>query len=158
MNSENFVFWLQGYLELTQEQGMTPGQVQVIKDHIALVLTKVTPSIDVSKYAAPLKPYIYCTNGYYQGHGPINYDGRADESEQIFCSAKPSVHSWAGEKAYENLGLNPYEYGVKPSHLPPDHKGLWCDLPPDLSTMGHTTFDGNGGIVSYKMPDPPASC
>ena len=44
MNAENFVYWLQGYLELREDdKPLTPKQTQVIKDHLALVFTKVTP-------------------------------------------------------------------------------------------------------------------
>ena len=47
MTPENFVYWLQGFFELaeTQEQPLTTKQVQVIKNHIALVLNKVTPEV-----------------------------------------------------------------------------------------------------------------
>lgn len=43
MNSEQFIFWLQGYLELANPSSLDEKQIQIIKDHIALVLTKVTP-------------------------------------------------------------------------------------------------------------------
>ena len=46
MDSEKFVYWLQGALELNPdmlEKGMSPAQVKTIQDHLSLVLTKVTP-------------------------------------------------------------------------------------------------------------------
>lgn len=44
MNTENFVYWLQGFLELREDdKPLTPKQVQIIKDHLALVFTKETP-------------------------------------------------------------------------------------------------------------------
>jgi len=44
MNAENFVYWLQGFLELREDdKPLSPKQVQIIKDHLALVFTKVTP-------------------------------------------------------------------------------------------------------------------
>lgn len=43
MNSENFVYWLQGFLEIQNPENITEIQVQIIKDHIALVLKKETP-------------------------------------------------------------------------------------------------------------------
>jgi hypothetical protein len=44
MNTENFAFWLQGYFELLgKDEPLTKTQVQIIKDHLALVFTKVTP-------------------------------------------------------------------------------------------------------------------
>jgi hypothetical protein len=56
MTPENFVYWLQGYFEITAPGGpaanvMRPGnidylrsdQLQVIRDHLKLVLEKKTP-------------------------------------------------------------------------------------------------------------------
>lgn len=43
MTSENFVYWLQGCLELSDSKTMNETQVQIIKDHLAKVLTKETP-------------------------------------------------------------------------------------------------------------------
>ncbi len=56
MTPENFVYWLQGYFEINDATGtgttsVTPGtlkylnekQLQVIKDHLKLVLEKKTP-------------------------------------------------------------------------------------------------------------------
>jgi hypothetical protein len=56
MTPENFVYWLQGYFEINDAAGasttsVTPGtlkylnekQIQVIKDHLKLVLEKKTP-------------------------------------------------------------------------------------------------------------------
>ena len=44
MDSQNFVYWLQGYFEINGSNKLNEKQVQVIKDHLALVLTKVTPA------------------------------------------------------------------------------------------------------------------
>lgn len=44
MTPENFVYWLQGYLELSEDRDISSTQVQIIKDHVALVLRKQTPS------------------------------------------------------------------------------------------------------------------
>lgn len=42
MTPEQFVYWLQGYLELAESQQLTSRQVKVIKEHLALVLKNVT--------------------------------------------------------------------------------------------------------------------
>lgn len=47
MNSENFVYWLQGFLEISNTDSLNKEQVQIIKDHIALALTKVTPDYNL---------------------------------------------------------------------------------------------------------------
>lgn len=44
MTPENFVYWLQGYLELSEDRDISSTQVQIIKDHVALVLQKKPPS------------------------------------------------------------------------------------------------------------------
>jgi hypothetical protein len=40
-----FVFWLQGFFELSNPSTLNEQQVQVIKEHLALVLNKKTPTI-----------------------------------------------------------------------------------------------------------------
>ncbi len=45
MTTTEFAYWLQGYFELTDSgQQMSAQQVQIIKDHLNLVFTKVTPN------------------------------------------------------------------------------------------------------------------
>lgn len=46
MTPENFCYWLRGYIELTGgDATMTPNQVKIVKDHLDLVMTKVTPEV-----------------------------------------------------------------------------------------------------------------
>jgi hypothetical protein len=45
MNSEQFTMWLQGFFELTDATTLTPEQVKMIKEHLALVFQKVTPEL-----------------------------------------------------------------------------------------------------------------
>jgi hypothetical protein len=44
MDSNSFVYWLNGFFELSGATTLNEEQVKVIKEHIALVLHKVTPS------------------------------------------------------------------------------------------------------------------
>jgi hypothetical protein len=44
MSALSFVYWLQGFFEISESETLTPEQVKVIKDHIALVLNKETPN------------------------------------------------------------------------------------------------------------------
>lgn len=46
MNAEKFSYWLQGFVELTDGQHPTERQWAIIKDHLQLVFTKVTPVRD----------------------------------------------------------------------------------------------------------------
>lgn len=43
MEPLNFIYWLQGYLELQDPKTIDGPKVQMIKDHLALVLKKETP-------------------------------------------------------------------------------------------------------------------
>ena len=45
MNTQDFCYWLQGYFELAMtptKEGLTPQQVEVIKEHLQLVFKKET--------------------------------------------------------------------------------------------------------------------
>jgi hypothetical protein len=48
MTPENFVFWLQGFLEIAKPETITSQQIQIINDHMRLVLQKITPNREVS--------------------------------------------------------------------------------------------------------------
>lgn len=43
MTPENFVYWLQGFLEIEAPKTITEEQIKIINDHISLVLKKETP-------------------------------------------------------------------------------------------------------------------
>jgi len=57
MTTEAFIYWLQGYFEISDAKTLNEKQVSIIKDHLALVLKKETPdrseeeseSVEVSK-------------------------------------------------------------------------------------------------------------
>jgi hypothetical protein len=45
MNAENFIYWLNGYLEIHKpEYGIGTKETEIIKDHLKLVLNKITPN------------------------------------------------------------------------------------------------------------------
>jgi hypothetical protein len=50
MHSNSFVYWLNGFFELSGATTLDEKQVKIIKEHIALTLTKVTPT----SYESPL--------------------------------------------------------------------------------------------------------
>ena len=43
MTAEQFTYWLQGFMETADPKSIDEKQTQIIKDHLALVFTKVTP-------------------------------------------------------------------------------------------------------------------
>jgi hypothetical protein len=48
MNSLNFCYWLQGYVELsTNNKGLSPKQLDMVREHLKLVFKKETPDQDV---------------------------------------------------------------------------------------------------------------
>ena len=53
MQERDFIYWLNGFLELSGATTLNEEQVKVIKEHIALVITKVTPTIVGTPYIAP---------------------------------------------------------------------------------------------------------
>lgn len=65
MTSEQFVYWLQGFLELkeagSEKIELDEAQIKCIKDHINLVLTKVTPANNIHIYPQP-QPLIQTTD------------------------------------------------------------------------------------------------
>lgn len=42
MTPENFVYWLQGFFEISNPKELNEQQIEVIKNHLGLVLTNVT--------------------------------------------------------------------------------------------------------------------
>ncbi len=63
MTPEQFVYWLQGFLELTGATKIDDWQAKTIKEHLATVFTKVTPAIEY-----PPRPW-------YPGDGGIDFPG-----------------------------------------------------------------------------------
>jgi len=79
MTPENFVYWLQGYFEINDAAGasttsVTPGtlkylnekQIQVIRDHLKLVLEKKTPV----RLPYSFSPPTGIINPYYSYNSP----------------------------------------------------------------------------------------
>jgi hypothetical protein len=44
MTTEQFVYWLQGFMEINDPYHIGPKETQIIKDHLALVFKKETPN------------------------------------------------------------------------------------------------------------------
>lgn len=110
MNSENFTYWLNGFFELSSEETRTLNeeQVQIIKDHLALVLHKVTPSPSKQQHSPPpplagtitvkafdteqthLCPWCVVICPDNERH---RIDGRRCPSCKVFCKNLPSSSS-----------------------------------------------------------------
>ena len=48
MTPENFIYWLNGFFEISGCNNLTDEQVQIIKDHLKLVLQKKTPDLIIT--------------------------------------------------------------------------------------------------------------
>ncbi len=44
MEAKDFCYWLNGYLEMSETKELSEKQLQILKDHLALVFNKVTPT------------------------------------------------------------------------------------------------------------------
>lgn len=90
MNERDFVYWLQGYLELSNSKTVGPEEVKIIKDHITLVLKKVTPSYpEISVPFVQTSPYEITTTpgiGYLIG-GDCGFRGSSSDmaKHKITC-------------------------------------------------------------------------
>jgi len=49
MDAQNFAYWLNGFAELSGDNPPTKAQWKSIKEHLALVFTKVTPPVTIPK-------------------------------------------------------------------------------------------------------------
>lgn len=58
MSERDFIYWLQGFFELSETDALTEEQVRSIKDHIALVLKKETQPLKRTKSrTSPIASY-----------------------------------------------------------------------------------------------------
>lgn len=131
MNSENFVYWLQGYFELLgKDEPLTKVQAQIIKDHLALVFTKVTPdrAVEPAKEEKPDiwpsidfnpfdRPDVFCAPTTVEAPPqPTIVPDKLDVAEIVkkieerqrtenpdlrtYCASKTGVEYWAGRAGF----------------------------------------------------------
>lgn len=63
MTSDEFVYWLQGYMELADPENMGKRELSIIQEHLSLVLHKVTQSPLKDSVLGPLhtgEPRKFC--------------------------------------------------------------------------------------------------
>ena len=69
MTTEQFTYWLQGFMEVANPTTLDEKQIQIIKDHLALVPDKQTPDRNTPTWTpewpvlpgttTPVVPYTY---------------------------------------------------------------------------------------------------
>jgi hypothetical protein len=68
MTPEQFVYWLQGFMEMADPQTLTEAQVKMLKEHLALVFAKKTNTladltikdfqVPYQEHPAQMPPYV----------------------------------------------------------------------------------------------------
>lgn len=58
MTAEQFVYWLQGFMEINEPESIGKTETRIIKDHLALVFKKETPTRVGTGYGIPNKTEI----------------------------------------------------------------------------------------------------
>ena len=67
MSPENFVYWLQGFLEISGAPDMSEQQLRIVRDHLELVLSKETPVYTQPTPSAPV-PKWETTSGFVSAY------------------------------------------------------------------------------------------
>lgn len=57
MTEREFCYWLQGFMEMADPKGLSEQQIQMIKQHLALVFTNVTGTITITTPSSTSVPY-----------------------------------------------------------------------------------------------------
>ena len=80
MTTEQFTYWLQGFFELSGATTLNEEQVKVIKEHIALVLKKTTPSVNSVGYIS-----VYPSNTLSENIVSISKDDMINVQTHLTC-------------------------------------------------------------------------
>lgn len=82
MSPENFAYWLQGFVELTQGQAPNPAQWKSIQEHLGEVFKKVTPlvgetkikvHVDTKDAQEPFESMAESMKKYFEAHKQATY-------------------------------------------------------------------------------------
>jgi len=57
MTAEQFTYWLQGFMEILDPTMIHEKETQIIKDHLKLVFTKITPSYPYIPQDSTIQPF-----------------------------------------------------------------------------------------------------
>lgn len=72
MDAQNFAFWLNGFVELTQGQTPNPAQWKSICEHLATVFQKVTPPVQTGVLPGTPDPAVGVDWQKYFQHHPVS--------------------------------------------------------------------------------------
>lgn len=102
MSPENFIYWLQGYFEISGNKKLNESQVQIIKDHLKLVFDKQTPNREKSTTVTFCNP-----NPFISPAGPF-----VDLSKGPVCTATGSTQ--VGLTLNDGVSPLTFDQGVSP--------------------------------------------
>lgn len=71
MEQRDFIYWLQGFLEISDPETISTEKVKIIKEHIALVLNKETKPVVFKTEPIFLNPANPFTNPNGTGNPPF---------------------------------------------------------------------------------------
>lgn len=148
MTTENFAYWLQGFFELQgvkPGEGLSPAQVNTIREHLALAFTKVTggqsppwtPASPPIPQPLPLQPYPW-------------------PKYEVTCSVGPVGQNLGGHMTVTDdaeAGLAPADFNGLPAGRPfafaPTQVG-------GFATEGRLAYStgGYGGLFDPEAPSP----
>lgn len=112
MTPEQFTYWLQGFMEISNPTTLDETQIQIIKDHLALVFDKQTPDrISIPPLAPmPTTPYPIWQEPYTIPFNPVCETPTYTETDPMkvkFCSnnetvrVPPHFHSESTKKKHK---------------------------------------------------------
>jgi len=84
MTPRDFAYWLQGFFEVADTDDVKPEQIRMIKEHLSLVLTKVTPTMEELKEEPKVD------------YPPFRISQDPFEGNRLICSAVADVKSTTG--------------------------------------------------------------
>jgi hypothetical protein len=92
MTPEQFIYWLQGFLEIADPKKLDKKQIEIIKDHMSLVLTKQTPNRGSTQLQPPYLPqvdipYIHQPSIVCETQDPT-LTTYPDPSNTLFCNTQ----------------------------------------------------------------------
>ena len=125
MTTEQFVYWLQGFMEVANPSVLDEKQTQIIKDHLALVFDKQTPdrspglfnpTIPVPSTPWPTTDPLILPKGPICEVSPYNQE-EPNPHERKFCSTAEIFTSHMvpqdmfGKKQEDTVGTNSFLIG-----------------------------------------------
>jgi hypothetical protein len=115
MTPEQFTYWLQGFMEISNPTTLDEIQTQIIKDHLALVFNKQTPD---RTHTPPLAPMPTTPYPIWQQPHPIPYNPPFETDPNIFrpiCETSTHIETDPMKVKYCNTShiVPPHMFGKK---------------------------------------------